>query len=97
MGSFPETQIDPNCLFRLSFAHLGLHVQVVYLCSIVSLCDSVPFLKHQWFVKRMLTNKSLKNSMENNFILFTLGKKSSLEVKCRICQVVKLQNGLGQF
>ena len=63
---------DPNCLFRLSFAHLGLHVQVVYLCSIVLLCDSVTFLKHQWFVKRTLTNKSLKNSVENKFILFTL-------------------------
>ena len=46
MGSFPETQIDPNCLlFRLSFAHLGLHVQVLYLCSIVSLCDGVPYSK----------------------------------------------------
>ena len=46
MGSFPETQIDPNCLlFRSSFAHLGLHVQVLYLCSIVSLCDSVPYSK----------------------------------------------------
>ena len=45
-------------------------------------------LKRHWFVKRTLTNKSLKNGVENNFILFMLGKKSSLEVKCRICQVV---------
>ena len=46
MGSFPGTQIDPNCLlFRLSFAHLGLHVQVLYLCSIVLLCDGVPYSK----------------------------------------------------
>ena len=50
-------------------------------------------LKRPWFVKRTLTNKSLKNSVENNFILFLLGKKSSLEVKCRICQVVKLRKG----
>ena len=54
-------------------------------------------LKRQWFVKRTLTNKSLKNSVENNFILFMLGKKSSLEFKCRICQVVKLRNGLLKF
>ena len=46
MGSFPETQIDPNCLlFRLRFAQLGLHVQVLYLCSIVSLCDGIPYSK----------------------------------------------------
>ena len=46
MGSFPETQIDPNCLlFRLRFAQLGLHVQVLYLCSIVLLCDGVPYSK----------------------------------------------------